>query len=49
MRFGWSPVTINSLEKSAITYHILCSTVWNQYEVIMKENDYEQSCNNSDD
>lgn len=49
MRFGWSPFSIDSLEKASKMYHILCDVVWKQYEVVMKENNYEQSCDNSDD
>ena len=49
MRFGWSPFSIDNLEKASKMYHILCYVVWKQYEVVMKENDYEQSCDNSDD
>lgn len=49
IRLGWSPYSIDSLKNAARIYHILCNTVWTQYEEIMKENDYEQSCDNSDD
>ena len=49
MRFGWSPFSVDSLEKASKMYHILCDVVWKQYEVVMKENNYEQSCDNSDD
>jgi hypothetical protein len=49
MRFGWRPFSIDSLEKAGKMYHILCDVIWKQYDVVMKENDYEQSCDNPDD
>lgn len=49
MRLGWSPFSIDSLEKASKMYGILCDVVWRQYDVVMKENYYyDQSCNHSD-
>ena len=48
MRLGWSPFSIDNLEKAGKVYHVLCEVVWKQYEVVMAEN-YEQSSNNSED
>lgn len=50
IRLGWSPFSVDSLEKASKMYHVLCDVVWKQYDVVMmEENNYEQSCDNSDD
>lgn len=49
MRLGWSPFSIDNLEKAGRVYHVLCDVVWKQYDVVTEENNYEQSCDNSDD
>ena len=49
MRLGWTPFSIDNLEKASKMYRILCNVVWQQYDVVTKENNYEQFCNNSDD
>lgn len=44
MRLGWSPFSIDNLEKACSMYRILCEVVWKQYERILDE----QPCDNSE-
>ena len=45
MRCGWSPFSIDNLQKASNMYGVLCSTVWSSYERLINE---ELSYNSKD-
>lgn len=47
IRFGWNPFVIDNLEKAGKMYNILCAVIWQQYDLVLVENNYEQPSNNS--